>query len=109
MTQLHTIEVRYEDTDGRHVDVHDAAEYRGYDDELCVYSGVCACCDATEETHRYNDHSLVKFSTEPSDHERVESEEDFAFIMLGMMLTVLAIVATSIVAWWFMYGGTVSL
>ena len=109
---LQTIEVRYEDAEGRHVDVHDAAETYLFDDELTVYSDVCACCDATDKETWYNLESVVKIAYTDSEHEREEREYDGPFwpivFKASLILTALVLIAAGLI-WLASNGGTVSL
>lgn len=89
MTELHTIEVRYEDVDGRHVDVHDAARegiHRG--DSFYVEDGVCDCCGVEKETHVYSEENVVKVSYTDSDHESVSGSNPRDSMMLSFFVEV---------------------
>lgn len=67
---LQTIAVRYEDVDGRHIDVHDAADSWYYEQGMLIVAAhKCDCCDAQTETTHYNVDSVIKMDMKPSDHD----------------------------------------
>lgn len=112
MTELHTIEVRYEDVDGRHVDVHDAARARSNavtdDGRYVVDSDVCGCCDATEKITSYNEENVVKVAYGPSGHERDSSGGiSGTRAMFWVMIALLVFYGFMLV--YYHTGGTVSL
>jgi hypothetical protein len=113
MTRQHlqTIEVRYEDAEGRHVDVHEAAEVWIGDSTVKVADGVCACCNASEKYVTYNTENVVKVEDTDSEHYRERPDGAardifygyvLPFIVAMLLLGTLALMITT-------SGGTVSL
>lgn len=100
MTELHDITVHYEREDLSIVEeTHTAARERWWHEEsgttLCIDTGLCACCDAVEETHEYNHDRVVKVEYEPSDHEREERDSDISpsGLFITVVFTVVVIAA----------------